>query len=305
MSEQLTIFFADIGGSTALYQKLGDTSAHKIVTDAMSVMTEQVAYHQGELLRTIGDEVLAVFPEPSDAFFCALSMQNSFESGDLSIRVGFHHGESIRDSGDVYGNAVNLAARLSSLAKTGEIVTSAQTVDRFGAGVLETASCVTEKLASITLKGMSEPIEVHRIEASDGTRTGILSQTTMMTTRAPMLLPTLHLEYAGESYRFVEGKLTVGRSPSCDIQVDVETSSRTHGYFEFKNNKFWFTDESSNGTWYVKSGEQPLKLIRETTIVSAAGGLGVGFNPSADVIDTADAGVVRFQVKAEIVERPD
>jgi len=305
VADQLTIFFADIGGSTALYQKLGDASAHKIVTDAMAVMTEQVVYHQGELLRTIGDEVLAVFPEPSDAFFCALSMQNSFASGGLNVRVGFHHGESIRDAGDVYGNAVNLAARLSSLAKTGEIVTSAETVERFGAGVLETASCVTEKLASVTLKGISEPIEVHRIEASDGTRTGILSRTTMMTTRAPLLVPTLHLECGGETYRFVEGKLTLGRSPSCDIQVDVASSSRTHGFFEFKNNKFWFTDESSNGTWYCKHDEQPLKLIRETTIVSAKGVLGVGFNPDQAAIDSADAGVVRFQVKAEIVERPE
>ncbi len=305
MSEQLTIFFADIGGSTALYQKLGDAAAHKVVTDAMAVMSENVAHHDGELLRTIGDEVLAVFQAPSDAFYCALSMQNSFEASELSVRVGFHHGESIRDSGDVYGNAVNLAARLSSLAKTGEIVTSADTVEQFGPGVLEAASCVTERLASVALKGIDDPIDVHRIEATDATRTGILSRTMMMTTRAPMLVSTLILTYDDQTHRFVEGKITVGRSPGCDIQVDVASASRTHGFFEYKNNKFWFTDESSNGTWYCRNGEDCLKLIRETTIVSATGSFGIGFAPDERARANASDGVIGFQIKAEIVERSD
>lgn len=301
-AEQVTVFFADIGGSTALYQSQGDAKAHEIVTGAMRDMAALVDQHDGELLRTIGDEVLAVFPGPSDAFFCALSMQHAFSQKSLGLRVGFNHGEVIRDSGDVYGHAVNLAARLASLAKIDEIITSAATVSGFGPGVLESAACETVKLDAIDFKGVSEKVEVHRIIESEATRTAMAGRTARRTTgRAPVFSLALHITHAGQVYPLTEGKLTLGRSPGCDVQVDVVSASRNHGMLELKNNKFYFTDESSNGSWYCRHGESPVRLLRETTIITGHGVLGIGFLPEDLSPDSDVPGALRFQITAQIL----
>ncbi|NOT82695.1 MAG: adenylate/guanylate cyclase domain-containing protein, partial [Gallionella sp.] len=69
--EKLAVLFADVCGSTALYEKLGDDQARKLIADCLQTITEKALAHQGKITKTIGDEVMAVFPSAEDAFLAA------------------------------------------------------------------------------------------------------------------------------------------------------------------------------------------------------------------------------------------
>lgn len=299
-SQYLTIFFADIGGSTALYQSVGDERATELVAEALNGMGNLLSDHNGTLLRTVGDEVLAIFPNPFDAAGCAIAMERWFVHQPLSIRVGFHHGEAIPRDGDVYGNAVNLAARLTALAKVGEVVTSHDTVSLLTDEQIAMLGCSAEVLTSVTFKGMSEETDVYRLIWQQTVMTGMQMRTAMATGPGQVLIPSLHLDYGEQKMILREGKYSIGRSPGCDIQVDVATASRHHATIEFKNDKFWFTDESSNGSFYCRDDDSPLRLLRETSILTGRGRLGIGFLPASG--DDSD-GVVSYAVLADLIDR--
>ena len=105
---KLVILFADIGDSTALYERVGDVEAHRMVAESLVLMRDCIESNRGVLLRTVGDAALASFEHADDALEAACDMQNVHLASLLSIRVGFHAGEVIPDGGDVYGHAVNL-----------------------------------------------------------------------------------------------------------------------------------------------------------------------------------------------------
>jgi len=132
-TQTLAILFADIGGSTALYERVGDAEAHRQVANSLSMMREAIVSNRGTLLRTVGDSSLASFECCDDAWLAAREMQVQHASGTLSVRIGFHLGSVIPDGGDVYGNAVNIAARISSFARTGEIATTEEAVNTLSA----------------------------------------------------------------------------------------------------------------------------------------------------------------------------
>ena len=141
---------------------------------------------------------------------------------------------------------------------------------------------------------------MHRIVPTEATRTGLLSRTTLQGGGAPRIVATLHLECNGEQVELKTGKLSIGRSPNCDFQTMASTASREHGTFEYKNQKFFYTDQSTNGTYYCRDGEDPLRLLRESTIISGRGKLGIGFLPDGDMSDAP--GAINFRIVAEIIE---
>ena len=131
---ELVILFADVCGSTALYERLGDAQASACVGECLRRLAESGSAHGGELVKTIGDEILMVFKEPDAAAAAARDMHLAIadmppQGGTaLAIHVGFHIGGAVRRNGDAYGDAVNVAARLVSLAKGGQSLTTASTL---------------------------------------------------------------------------------------------------------------------------------------------------------------------------------
>ena len=124
----LAILFADISGSTGLYEKLGDERAHKLVSTCISTLSDVIARHNGTIIKTIGDEVMCTFDQAGQAVEAAMDMHkavstipsvSSRKNASPNIRVGLHVGPVIRQEGDVFGDAVNVAARMVSLAKPG------------------------------------------------------------------------------------------------------------------------------------------------------------------------------------------
>ena len=125
MAEQVseaTVLFADVSGSTKLYETAGDAVAHAAIEKCVNLMREKTVAAKGRVIKTIGDEVMSAFPGADNAADAAIEMQSAIAelppvgSTQIGIRIGFNHGPVVERDGDVFGDAVNLAARLEKLA---------------------------------------------------------------------------------------------------------------------------------------------------------------------------------------------
>ncbi len=127
-TESLAILFADISGSTMLYETLGNRLARELVVRCLGMMTARLAAHHGTLIKTIGDELMCSFPSAETALRAACEMQDAVESGKpggatpMYIRIGFNYGEVLREDDDVHGDVVNVAARITEVARARQIL---------------------------------------------------------------------------------------------------------------------------------------------------------------------------------------
>ncbi len=133
--DKMVIMFADICDSTHLYDKLGNESAFTIISAVLHLLVQEVATHQGTLIKTIGDEIMCSFPNVTLATQAACAMHFSLDARQpggmlpVSVRIGFHYGEVLLKDNDAFGDAVNIAARLTSVTRAKQIITSQTVID--------------------------------------------------------------------------------------------------------------------------------------------------------------------------------
>ena len=278
-SQTLTVLFADVAGSTKLYQTRGDVEAHQRVTDSLQRMRVVVERHQGTLLRTIGDAVLASFEQADSAYLASVDIQREHQTLDLSVRMGFHHGPVIPDGGDVYGNSVNLAARVAEFAEANEICTTEDTVAQLSVRHRSDALF----LDNVDFKGMSEPMPVYRIQwTNDDAETAIVSGVGGMKRYQSNLI--LDLVMGEQRIRVDAGNPTVtfGRAIENDVVVDIESASRNHAKIDFVRGRFLLPDSSTNGTYLMRGSSSPEFIRRESASLDNQGRIGLGFTPNAE-----------------------
>jgi class 3 adenylate cyclase len=158
------VWFSDIQGSTALYEHAGDLEAWTRVHAHFSAMREIVASHGGTVVKTLGDAVVAVFGGPEAAARAATdALQN--QAGGFRVRIGLDPGPVLAVNGDgspdVFGQVVNVAARLQSIAAAGEIVTTPEVL-RDAAHVFSAWRSVRE---AVSVRGIERPMEIARLTA--------------------------------------------------------------------------------------------------------------------------------------------
>lgn len=276
---ELSILFADIAGSTRLYESLGDSAARALVSDCLHVLAEQARCHGGLVVKTIGDEVMCTFPRAEQAVEAAMAMQDSVvnelprKNADtppsMAVRIGLHHGPAILDEGDVFGDAVNLAARMTGVAKGGQIITTKETAQDLSAGLRSS----TRHLDRISVKGRSSDIDIFEViwHAEDVTR-----MATNLVRRAPDGV-TLSVEY--RDVRLIldstAAPFIIGRGKKADMVVDDAMASREHARIECRRGKFVLTDMSTNGT-YLITPDGPSYLRREELVLTGEGRIALG-----------------------------
>jgi adenylate cyclase len=153
----LTILFADVSGSTRLFETRGDEVARRLIGNVLIALADVAARHGGRVIKTIGDEIMCTFPGPLYGLLSATDMQRRIKSDpefvrdNLAIRIGLHHGEALVENGDVFGDAVNTAARMAdkSLARRDQIVTTASTVN----GITQTTGLRTRSPGQVRVLG--------------------------------------------------------------------------------------------------------------------------------------------------------
>jgi class 3 adenylate cyclase len=162
-TKKLAVLFADICGSTSLFDALGDDLARHFTANCIKTMISEISHYKGTLIKTIGDEIMCTFPNAQFALSAACAMQNAVKNSKvnskqpLSIRVGFHYGIVICEANDVFGDTVNVAARVAGLAKADQIMTTAAVYVELPA-ILQNK---TRQFKSATLKGKQEQCEIY------------------------------------------------------------------------------------------------------------------------------------------------
>ncbi len=276
------IVFADISGSTRLYEILGDSIARELVSQCLDLMTEHVNRHNGAVIKTIGDEIMATFATAEQAVEACMAMQeavaedlpqrNKHTPPNLTIRIGMHFGSCILEGGDVFGDAVNVAARMAGIAKGSQIITTQDTAAALSPAVRSS----TRHLDRIPIKGKSEDVDIFEViwQADDVTRmaTGLL-------THAGNKLANLRLRYHTEIMDLDQDMnvIILGRGQKADMVVNDSMASREHARIECRRGKFILTDMSTNGT-YVETQEGPSYLRREDIVLTVQGKIALGRN---------------------------
>lgn len=276
----LAILFADISGSTRLYEILGDVAARTKVANCLEMLTAVIDQNKGTVIKTIGDEIMCTFPTAEDAATAACDMQEMLEDDvteqtpagpiSLTIRVGMHFGPAILEAGDVFGDAVNVAARMAAMAKGGQIITTQSAVDEMSP--IMRAS--TRFIDRAPVKGKKETMDIFEVlwQQEDVTRmsTGVVSQ--------PMTEPVrMRLTYHADSVVLDADttQVVMGRSKSADLTVNETLASRQHVRIEHRRGKFFIIDQSTNGT-YVHHENDESFLRREEMPLSGSGMISLG-----------------------------
>ena len=276
---KLTILFADVCGSTKLYETLGDNVARDTVAKCVSIMGEETQRQSGRVVKTIGDEVMSVFEDPSAAADAAGGMQERISSGlvvqgkSIAIRVGFHFGPVIVETdGDVYGDAVNTAARMAGQAKAGQILTTAATVEIMS----DIWKASTRQIDRAAVKGKKDEIDMIEIlwQREDVTR----MSTSFKPTGAAAKKAKLMLRYRDQSVEVNESNssIVMGRADENDLVVKNTLISRLHARIEYRKGNFVLVDQSINGTYVRTSGGEELFVRRDNYPIKGSGIIGLG-----------------------------
>jgi len=273
------VLFADISGSTRLFETLGDERAAACVGRSLAILARVCADCGGRVIRTTGDGALCLF-ETADAALRAsrLMQEKTDQQQELSesspgIHIGCHFGPVLENAGDLYGDAVNLAARVAGLAQDGQIITTEDTVAMLSPALAER----TRKLDRVPVKGKRAAVTIFEFLWRDAEELTALGTRTEHGRAARLVL-----KYEGREWRF-EGlsELSFGRDSACDVVVGGRKASRRHARIERRRDKFVLADHSSNGTWVQFAGEaQVVVLRREDLMLRASGLIGFGHSPN-------------------------
>ncbi|MGH8641655.1 MAG: adenylate/guanylate cyclase domain-containing protein [Burkholderiales bacterium] len=285
----LAVLFADVSDSTRLYESLGDTAAFGGVRGVIGSLRNVSNAFGGRVVKTIGDGLMCVFPDADSAASAAAEMQRSIaqrpplaRGKKLTIRVGFHVGPVIQDGDDVFGDCVNVAARMAALALAGQAITTAGTVAALSAHLRET----TRPIDALPVKGKTEGVEVHELMwQSTSERTVIPGRTPAETTQRGGV-PALRLTHRGQQTS-VTISATFGRDADNTFVIVDPMASRRHAKIERRADHFVLVDQSSNGT-YVTIGGSEIRLRREEAVLHSTGRMAFGHSTSDANAETVE-----------------
>jgi adenylate cyclase len=300
-----TVLFADLRGSTSMYETLGNADATAVVTQSVALLARIVANHGGRVVKTLGDGLMAMFTAPDAAVSASDEMHESLERigapGDgalaaharavpLKLQVGLAHGEVIEMSGDVFGDAVNVAARLIDHAGDNETLITSSVL----AGLGDVEQARFRSLDRMQLRGRVEPVHVYLMETMR--RFGDTAATAFgdFAASTPPEPEGIRLVWLDQSRIYAGTSLPVilGRSPQATYIIDDTRVSRSHARIVWHGGTFQLTDLSYNGT-YVRFDHDPeiIGLRRGNCTLHGSGTIGLGAPPS----DPASP-CVRFEI---------
>ena len=278
-SQPLTILFADVSGSTKLFETRGDVEARRLVAAILGALAEVTARHGGRVIKTIGDEIMCTFPGAMQGLLCAGDMQKrvahdpDFARDKLAIRIGLHHGEALIEENDVYGDAVNTAARMAALAKREQVITTASTINMLtNVGMLRTRAVGQARVA-----GKLQPIDIVDVQWQEDTSNVTMVQRAIRLDAGGAKAKLL-LRYRGQVLEMdaLSQPFTLGRDTASSLIVEAEWVSRNHAMIEYKRGYFVISDRSTNGT-YVKVGDaDELRLHRDEVHLRKSGTISLG-----------------------------
>lgn len=274
----MAVLFADISDSTSLYHTLGDTKARSVVDACLSLIAGVLPRFDGRVVKTIGDEVMCVFPSTDLAVLAASEMQSLVASSrpgnyPVMIHIGLHYGPVLVEEEDIFGDAVNVAAYLTAVATPEQVLTT-ETTEKCLSAALK--SCVRPVFRAI-LKGSAQESTVYQVLW----RTDTLDLTNV-NLHGKKLIPgdtgSLLVTFNEERMRVDQWRtsLTIGRAQDCDLVVTDKFASRKHLTIKLMRTNFYLIDHSINGTFVsLESGEE-VHVLRSELVLDSTGQIVLG-----------------------------
>ena len=288
---QVAVLFADVVGSTRLYEVLGDHAARDLIVACVQVMRDATERNRGSVIKTIGDEILAIFPTPDDAVNAAAEMQHDVASHPalqvqgqhLAIRIGCHFGPVVLENRDIFGATVHTANRMTSQAKAGQIILTGDTVQR----LLPEWRAMTRQIDVTPVRGHAEEFELFEVLWQQEDATSMLPSIEV-DARTGHRPKRVRLRYQGKEYLLGEGResLTLGRAEDNDIVVKGTLISRIHARVELARNKVLLVDQSTNGSFVTTQDGKEAFVRRDSVALQGSGLIGLGHLPDPGAPDS-------------------
>jgi len=276
---EVAILFADVVGSTQLYDKFGDTKASETVAACLDVMKDATHQFNGTVIKTIGDEVMSTFPSVDEAMSASITMQTRITADNkqegripVSIRIGCHFGPVVQEQNDIFGAAVHTANRMTSQAKARQVVISGETVKHMSDKFKEQ----TRQIDVATVRGKLDEVALYELLWNPD--------------EATSMLPTIEWEGQGRKasrveLTFREQKIVVsdqcksvnlGRADDNDLVIKGNLISRIHAKVEMRRGKIMIIDQSTNGTFLLNLQGDEIFVRRDTAELRGEGTIGLG-----------------------------
>lgn len=275
------VMFADVSGSSRLYKERGNTQAKQQIDETLSAGCKVIEKHQGVVVKTLGDEIMARFATPEAACHAAIELQRSVQkNGKLSLRIGMSYGETLMDKGgDVFGQVVNNAAEVSHIARANQIVLTEELQQQLPGFLTRQCECYDQ----VKFKGTQHISLVYRLHWE--TRTQPHNATAVMDIlqlTSPAKLQTIQLSHDSQqrSYCATELPVTFGRNKhQVAWFADNNRVSREHCQIIYRRGKFVLIDHSTNGTYISLGDGEPVYIRREETVLTGSGIIALGQKP--------------------------
>lgn len=294
---EVAVLFADVVGSTRLYEVLGDLKARDMVVTCVDLMRAATERNRGTVIKTIGDEILAIFPTANDAVNAAGEMQQDIgaqpalavQGQHVSIRIGCHYGPVVLENKDIFGASVHTANRMTSQAKSGQIILTSAMVERLS----PEWRAVTRQIDTTPVRGKAEEIELFEVLWQQEDATSMLPSIEI-DARTGHRPKRVRLRCQGREYVLGDGKdsLTMGRAEENDIVVQGGLISRIHARIEIARNKVLLVDQSTNGTFVTSYDGKEAFVRRDSVTLQGKGLIGLGKLPDGNAPDA-----IRYQLE--------
>lgn len=284
-----TVVFADLVGSTGIFERLGDETAGRFVTQLMTALSKTFEQHNGRVVKLLGDGLFVVFPLEGQAIEACLAIQMRLQEkpvhpggnlGPVQMQMGVETGEVVEIAGDCYGDAVNSAARLADLAGAAQILTTQRVADALSPAQREQL----RSLGPMYLRGKSDATEVYRVDWQvDRDNDATVMGASMF--GDPGRGGFLELAAAGQTVRLEPrgDKLTLGRAVTASLSINDSRVSRLHATVAWRGGQFVLSDGSSFGTWvYMGNQTEPVVLRRTECYLVGHGQITLGCDRHAD-----------------------
>lgn len=248
------VLFVDVSDSTRYFERYGEVAGHAMVERCLGIVVPEIERHGGTVVKTLGDGLLAVFDRAVDlvdasrALHLAIVEANRSRPTEVvSVHCGGDFGAIARDAaGDIFGDVVNVAARLQALAARGQTFVTSDLVETLEPGAQEGI----RQVGSFPLHGRSAEVETYEVLWRIGTSTVPVARA------AVKLESSLSLQFKGNAIELPadRDRLTIGRVPGNDFVVEDAAVSREHAEILRRKGLLYLVDRSTNGTFLETEG---------------------------------------------------
>ena len=277
-SRETTVLFAAIIGAGDMRERAGDKAAHEALERCQFRLGQAAASCGARLMKGTADKVMVLAANPDAAADAASTMHLAMEKlpktaeVKLSVGIGFHFGPVVQKGDEVFGDTVNLAARLCEHAGSGQIITTEWTAKLLS----PLYRAWLRHLEKTQIKGRSDETALCELvwRADD-------NATALVRNRPEEQRPqqvVLRLTYRGRTLERRREKevVTIGRGEDCGLVVADENASRHHCTIERRKDRFVLVDLSTNGTYLTVEGEKEVLLQHEEFVLRKRGSITLG-----------------------------